>query len=187
MDSLKNFLHKIKLSSVVIALFGLIAGLVAFFRPAAVSLGLCRLVGAGLLVCGISCAVSYFTSNTFRFLKTLEIIGAVLFSAAGIWILVRPEGILRFIYIILGLLLIADGLVDLQIGKVSLFFGKSRIFCTVTALITIFLGVLVIFNPFRTGAAVMRFAGLMLIIGSALGCWMLYKAAKAADDMLDQP
>lgn len=186
MDSLKNFLHKVKLSSIVIALIGFIAGLVAFFRPAAVSLGLCRLVGAGLLVCAVSCVISYFTTDLFRFLKTLELVGAVLFGVAGFWILIRPEGILRFVYIILGLLLIADGIVDLQVGKISLFFGKTRIFCIVTALLSIFIGIMVILNPFGAGNTVMRFAGLMLTIGSILGGWMLYKAAKKTDDMLQQ-
>ena len=176
-DFIKTALKKLQCSSLILPLLGLAFGLLTLFRPNTVSEGLCRLLGAGLLIAAISCLISWFTADTSRFWRGLALFGAIVLGIAALWLLLRPTAALRLVYAMLGISLIADGVSNLQLSSL-LFGGAARRACTVFSILIVVLGVGALLNPLAAGAGITRLAGAVLIVSSLFGLYLLFRFYK---------
>ena len=177
MDIWNTFFKKIQISSLILTLLGSLFGLAALLRPNTVSLGLCRVMGAGILIGAVSCLISYFTSPFSRFWKGLALTGAILLGIIALWILFRPTSVLRLLSLMLGVMLIANGATDFQLGML-LFGGPLRRFSAVFAVVSILLGIAAVLNPLSASALIMRLIGLLLLIGSIFGLYLILRFYK---------
>ena len=122
--------------------------------------------------------------------------GAVLI-AGGIFIFIKPEFLAGFIVTIIGIIMLADGVLKIQYAVDLLRIkGQGWWIILLTAIIMAVAGIVVLFNPFASAVALMTFAGIFLIAdGIADIVSLLYISRKInrlkkameekADDIID--
>ena len=122
--------------------------------------------------------------------------GAVLI-AGGIFIFIKPEFLAGFIVTIIGIIMLADGVLKRQYAVDLLRIkGQGWWIILLTAIIIAAAGIVVLFNPFASAVALMTFAGIFLIAdGIADIVSLLYISRKInrlkkameekADDIID--
>ncbi len=79
--------------------------------------------GIMLLVFGVVKLVGYFSRDLYRLAFQYDLAFGILLIALGVMILVRPESLMAFICITMGLYILADGLFKIQIAAEAKRFG----------------------------------------------------------------
>ena len=124
---------------------------------------ICRGVGAVLCIWGVVRLVAYFRNN--EILGSFGLVQGVALAGFGLYILIRPGIIEVFLTTVFAIIIIVDGILKLQY---ALDFRKLDAggwwIEAVCAAVMIILGIVVLFNPFVTVAAVMLFIGVVCII-----------------------
>lgn len=163
MEEFKNFCKKIKWDSIIISILTLIIGVLCVVMPERSGDVLTIVFGSFLIAMGVAIIIRLFTIDSFfgEHLLLLSILSIVL----GIFVLVYPEAIKGILTVLFGLFIVMDSISSLSD---SIYLSKARVkgwsILFMLSLITIVLGVTVMFSTFET---VMIFAGCSLIIEGA--------------------
>lgn len=162
MDKLKNFFKSIKIKASVAAIALIIIGLLFIIFPGSSANIICYVAGAFLMVWGILCLFTFFTTGIRRADAGDFALGLTLILIA-LLLFIKPWVIAGFLTVLFGIALIVDGAVKIQqfvvMNKLKM---KSRWLVLVVAVISVVLGTLIVFDPF--GEALMIFAGISLIV-----------------------
>lgn len=160
MDSVKTFLKKVKWDSIIISLFTIVIGILCVAMPDAAGDVLCIVFGSFLIAMSMVLFVRYFSFD--RLLGAHLLIMAVVMLILGIFCLVYPGALQSILTVLFGLFIVIDSASSLAD---SIYCAKAKIkgwsILFVLSLLTIVLGISVIFSNFDT---VMIFAGCSLII-----------------------
>ena len=98
---------------------------------------------------------------------------AVLLVAIGLFSFLNPGGIFAVLPIVLGILVLVEGISKLQRGLMLKNYGYQRwVAATVVAGCIIALGILLIFNPFNALVITMRVLGIVLAADGIAGLWV---------------
>lgn len=162
---MKGFLNNRRVSCALSALCFVALGACLLFRPAESSLWICYLLGGALLLTGVVYICSHFVrARGAKVVFQYDLIIGVVLALAGVWILTTPDVIAAFFQYLLGAILIAHGLIDLQ-GALNLRSGGANRWwwAALLALVTLALGAVVIWYPYETINALMMFIGAALI------------------------
>ncbi len=186
MDKLRQFFKKFKIQASVAAVALIIIGLMfIIFRDTSLNV-ICYVAGALIMVWGILCLISFFAapySNNAGDLAlglTLALIALILF--------IKPWVITGILTVLFGIALIVDGAMKLQqfvaMNKLKI---KSRWAVLAIAIVSLVLGILIVFDPF--GSTIMIFAGISLIVAGvmdlcAIGITKDFKA-KSEENVID--
>ncbi|MBP3705101.1 MAG: DUF308 domain-containing protein [Clostridia bacterium] len=94
---------------------------------------------------------------------------AIILTLFGVFCITRPDVILSFLPLVLGILLLIDGIGKLPIAVSAFTSGiGSRVFAGIAALIPLILGIVLILNPFGAAKAVIMFFGVSIALDGAL-------------------
>ena len=152
---MSDLFKRIKWSTLLSAVLTLVIGIFLLVRPDAAVVTISLIVGWMLLISGVVSAVLFFAGKTFGF-AYLNIILGVIGIALGLWIVIDPAFIANFIMVLLGILMLVHGAVDLQSSfELKKIGGRRWGLDMVFALITMALGVLVIFLHFKAAELIM--------------------------------
>lgn len=164
MDKLKNMLKKLKLQAGVAAVALIIIGLMfIIFRDTSLEV-ICYVAGALLMLWGVLCLFTFFATgltgaSDLGLGLTLVLIALLLF--------IKPWVITGILTVLFGIALIIDGATKMQqfvaMNKAKI---KSRWAVLAIAVISLILGVLIVFDPF--GSSIMIFAGVSLIVAGVM-------------------
>lgn len=167
MDKLKDALKKLKVKSTVVAVALIIVGLMFVIFPGSSATIICYVAGALLLLWGIICLVSYFSSGLKKPGSSDLALGITLVCVA-LLLFIKPWAIAGFLTIILGIALIVDGTIKIQqfvdMTKAKM---KTGWLVLLFAIISLVLGILMAFDPFG-GNVLMIFAGISLMVVGVL-------------------
>ena len=106
------------------------------------------LCGSILVVFGVIRLVGYFSKYLFRLAFQYDLVFGILMLVIGSVVLVRPDGVLNFVCIALGISILADALFKIQIAMESKRFGiKEWWLIFDTAIIAGIFGLILIFRP----------------------------------------
>ncbi|MBS5842282.1 MAG: DUF308 domain-containing protein [Clostridiales bacterium] len=106
------------------------------------------LCGSILVVFGVIRLVGYFSKDLFRLAFQYDLVFGILMLVIGSVVLVRPDGVLNFVCIALGISILADALFKIQIAMESKRFGiKEWWLIFDTAIIAGIFGLILIFRP----------------------------------------
>ena len=106
------------------------------------------LCGSILVVFGVIRLVGYFSKDLFRLAFQYDLVFGILMLVIGSVVLVRPDGVLNFVCIALGISILADALFKIQIAMESKRFGiKEWWLIFDTAIIAGICGLILIFRP----------------------------------------
>lgn len=99
---MKDFMQELKLNFILTALFCIVCGVVLFVWPDVSARIVCMVLGAILVLMGAVYLVSFFSSPAGSFMKQIHLLLTICFVAIGVWILLKPEFVIRLIPVIVG-------------------------------------------------------------------------------------
>ena len=167
---------RMKMNRVAASVIGVALGVILLLWPESSLEVLSQLVGLALAIGGVIAVVLYFVNHDGLMLSTLQLIFGVILAAIGVWIFLRPAGLVALIPTIIGLIIVINGVADLgqTITLSRQKYGKwwlSLIF----AVLTIVFGLVLIIKPFGIAAFITRVIGVVLIFNGVSDLWMVSK------------
>lgn len=152
-----------KTGYIVMSMVFCTTGVVFMARPDLSASLIGRILGATLLVFGAVKLVGYFSKDLFRLAFQYDLGFGLLLIALGALVLTRPGGVLDFIFIALGVAILADGLFKVQIAVDARRFGIPTWWLTlVLAIAAGAVGLALVFRPWDSARL------LTILLGAAL-------------------
>ena len=154
----KNASNQDNLSKTLI--LGLV-GLVLLLIPGTLNKLIGILIGGALLITGVLSIIKYTKENIAG--SNLNLVSGILYAVLGVIIIIYPYSIINLVTICLGVYLIINGMLKLKLAFTLKNITDKWIGTLVMGIITIVLGLLLIFNPFA-GITITKLAGAFLVI-----------------------
>ena len=128
-----------------------------------------RALGIGMVVCGATKLGGYFSKDLFRLAFENDLASGILMLAIGVNLLIRTQEVLASFATVLGILILMDGLLKIQIAVEARPFG-IRLWWLIlaSAIVTALFGALIIFRRSESQDMMMRFMGVALILDAVL-------------------
>lgn len=138
-----------------------LVGLVLLLIPGTLNKLIGILIGVALLAVGIIAIVKYIKEKDNG--SSLNLVSGILYSVLGVIIIIYPYSIINLVTICLGVYLVINGLLKLKISFVLKRITDKWIGTLIMGIITVILGVVLIFNPFA-GITITKLAGAFLVV-----------------------
>ena len=140
---------------------------------------LCRLVGVTMLLFGAVKIIGYCSKDLYRLAFQYDLAFGILLIALGGILLFRPDTMVQIICIIMGVCVLADALLKIQIYIDSKAFGLEKWWLIlVAAILTGVAGFLLVLRPMESARAVMILLGVTLITEGLLNLTTILTAVK---------
>ena len=137
-----------KTGYIVISILMCLIGLLFIVFPDAGAMWLGTVCGIVLAVSGAIRILGYFSRDLYRLAFQYDLEFGILLLIIGILILLRGSGFMKLVSIILGILVIVDGLIKIRISRDSHRFGITRWWLILLlAVVTCLAGAIMIFLP----------------------------------------
>lgn len=161
---MKVTLHEQRLSSIIAAIVTIFLGVVMLWWPNLSVQLLCVLLGLVILGIGFAYLAGLIISRKDG-VPSFYLIPGVILIALGGWLVTTPDSVTELIQYIFGAILIVHALIDCE-GVVMMvrYHRKSWRFQLFFTLITMALGLLILYNPFDENG----FSSMVMLIGAAL-------------------
>ena len=165
METFRGTIKEIRKDIFVIAGAMIIAGILFVAFPDTTQKTICYCIAAVLAILGIVRLIAYFKRDRMAVFTSYDLVAGAVLLIVGIYIFVKPDVFAAFVFVAIGIIIIADGFLLIQYA-VDLLRIKSQQWwiLLIIALITIAAGVVVVINPFTSGKILLMFAGILLII-----------------------
>lgn len=166
----------------------LVLGVLLLVMPQTSLLWICYAFGAVVLVTGIVCLIQYARVRGSGFAAPFLLVGGVITAALGLFTLAQPQTVASFLPVVFGLFILVEGCS--RIGA-ALDLAKRKAdkwWVLLLSLLSIALGLLLLFDPFEAAVSAVMLCGVLLIVEGALSlACALYAAMelRALDRMAD--
>lgn len=135
--------------------------------------------GTIMLLFGIVKLVGYFSKDLYRLAFQYDLAFGILTLALGIIILLNPDNIMNFICVVLGVAVLADGLLKIQIALDSKRFGISKWWLILAvAFIACVCGILLLVRPSESIRVIIVLMGISLLAEGILNLSTVITAVK---------
>lgn len=167
----------------------LVLGVLLLVMPQTSLLWICYAFGAVVLVTGIVCLIQYARVRGSGFAAPFLLVGGVITAALGLFTLAQPQTVASFLPVVFGLFILVEGCsrigaaLDLARRKADKWWVLLLL-----SLLSIALGLLLLFAPFEAAVSAVMLCGVLLIVEGALSlACALYAAMelRALDRMAD--
>lgn len=156
-------------STVLMAVIYVIFGFILMIFPEISGTAFCWILAAASAGFSITHLLRYYQGKKVGFLRIGSLILGVIFAVFALVCALRPDWILSFLPLVLGIVLIADATGKIphtiDIWKQNPSLKNPTLF---SCLIPLIIGVIIAFNPFQTAKAVIFVAGLGIAIDGGL-------------------
>lgn len=152
-----------KTGYIIMSLVFCAAGGVLIARPGLSAALIGRVLGGAMVLFGAVKIVGYFSRDLYRLAFQYDLGFGLLLIALGVLVLVRPAGVLDFIFTALGVAVLTDGLYKVQIAVDAKRFGISAWWLTLALAIAAgAVGLALVFRPWDSARL------LTVLLGAAL-------------------
>lgn len=163
--AMRKILMEIKKYSIIIMIVSAVLGVLLIAFPDQMLAYTSLFMGGAFIACGIFAIINYLIKRRFVFTLTLGIIAVV----SGLIICLAYKQIISVIVFLIGIFLLAGGLVNLvNAFYVASAMPHSWIVTTVLSVASIALGIVSMTNPFHAQNPLVRFLGIALLVFAAL-------------------
>ena len=182
---MRTILREQRRSSIAAAAITIMAGLLLVFWPGRSINLLCMILGIASGVIGIIYILGWITRRK-EGAPAFFVLPGVLLIALGLWLIGKPESVVRLIQYMFGAILIFHGVVDLQ-GAIALMRQRCDRWWLdlLLALLTVGLGILILVNPFGTFATLVMLIGAALIFDGGSDLYLIWRLSRAVKDFDD--
>ncbi len=141
----------------------LIVGIALILWPEALLQTACYIIGAIVLIAGLSSIFSYLKIKDEMFSARVTLVIGIVVSGLGLFLLLQPKTVASILPVIVGLFVLFDGISRLQTAWHLKQAGYEKWWgMAIPSLISAGLGGLILFNPFGTAALMVQMIGLIL-------------------------
>lgn len=184
-----QFLKNLKANYTVSAVICMIIGLVLIIWPGTSTQVVCKVLGAVLLIYGAMQIFMYvLAKERSLYLQGMLVLG-VIFAVLGAWILLKPEMIIAAVPVIMGIIIVMHGLHNTaQAIKLKSMNYEKWWLALLLGILTIMLGGVLVYNPFKVVDTVVRVIGAFLIYDGISDIWIisrLFKSKRAMTQVID--
>ena len=168
-----NGLTKYKHIFIWLSCLYILLGLILIIWPTASAYTVCYVAGAIVLIIGIAKMFSYFSKRSITPIGfTFDLAYGIIMALLGLFMLIFPGIVVSALPIALGILIIFDSIIRLQIAFEFKKNGYDKWkLSLILALITIAFGIAMLFNPFAGAAALTVFVGIALLAAGIVNLW----------------
>ncbi len=166
-----------KLSAVISAIVMLAAGVLLFLFPGESLVIAARVLGGAVLLYGVVGVISYLLAESAD-RSYLKLVFYILIGLVGAAILITPGFIIDIFPILVGILIVISGIDTIVTCFAVKRAGGSMGLLLVLGLITLALGALIIANPFKVQATLVRIIGAVLVYGGVVDIIEVIKSRK---------
>ena len=140
---------------------------------------LCRLGGAIMILFGIVKINGYCSKDLYRLAFQFDLASGILLIALGLLFIIRTGSIISILCTIMGIYVLADALLKIQIAIDSKAFGIRKWWLILSAaILTGIAGFLLIFRPSESARIIMILFGLTLLTEGILNLITILTAVK---------
>ena len=184
-----DFLRGLKVNYSISALLCVILGLVLLIFPGTTTQIVCMLLGIVLFAYGaIQIVLNLFNKERTIVSQGMLVLGIV-FAVIGGWIMLKPEMIIMAVPVIVGVLIVIHGLHNATQAFALKSSGYEKWWVDfLLGALTVVLGGILIYNPFKVVNTVVRLIGIFLIYDGLSDVWILsriFKVKKDAGKIID--
>lgn len=176
---MENFFKKIKANYMVSAALLTLFGLVLLIWPKTSTTVLCIALGCVLVVCGVTRLAVFLVSRDGSLYSSMNLLSGIVLLVVGIWIVVKPEGVLFVVPIVIGIVVIFHGVHDFgqAINLYKSGYDKWWV-ALILGIITTGLGILLVVNPFEAIETIVRVVGICLMYDGISDMWIVSRVSK---------
>ena len=144
---------------------------------------ICVLAGILFIADGIIKIIGYFSRDFYCLAFQFDLGFGILMIAMGVLILVRRESLLRLIFVIFGLLILADALLRIQMSVEAKKFGLNLWWgILIIAVVTGVFGMLLLIDPAGGAKLTVIFTGIAFLLEGILKlCVVIYTVRLRSD------
>jgi len=162
---MSNFIMKYLKSSFLSSIGLTILGFLLFFQAEITIVSISYVIGGILVAIGTLALIRYINQLHKNVKNELDIIYGLGTIILGIVVISNPKAIASIIPFVLGIIMIISSSAKLQIGlQMRKDNNHTWVFTTITSLLTLMCGILLIFNPFAGAKFITKVIGILLLI-----------------------
>lgn len=164
-----NRIQAAKLGYIIISILLCVLGVVLIAVPDFSASLLCWTGGLLLVLFGLIKIVGYCSKDLYRLAFQYDLAFGILLIALGVILILRTETMIHVIWALLGIFILADALLKIQIAIDSKVFGIRQWWLILSAaIITGIVGFLLILHPTESAQVVMILLGISLLFEGIL-------------------
>lgn len=164
-----NRIQAAKLGYIIISILLCVLGVVLIAVPDFSASLLCWTGGLLLVLFGLIKIVGYCSKDLYRLAFQYDLAFGILLIALGVILILRTETMIHVIWALLGIFILADALLKIQIAIDSKAFGIRQWWLILSAaIITGIVGFLLILHPTESAQVVMILLGISLLFEGIL-------------------
>ncbi len=168
-----------KTGYIIISAVFCIAGILFIARPELSVKIIGRGLGIAMILFGCIRLVGYFSRDLFRLAFQYDLEFGILLIALGVIVFIRSPNVMNFIFIALGIAILADGLFKVQIAMDSKRFGIAAWWLILLlAVLTGFVGLLLVFRPVESAHVLTMLLGVSLLAEGILNLCVVVSTVK---------
>lgn len=168
-----------KTGYIVLSVLLILAGVVLIVHPSFSISVIGIATGIFMIVFGIFKLVGYFSKDLFRLAFQYDLAFGILLIALGAIVLLKPESVMNFICIAMGISVLADGLFKIQIAADSRQFGiKGWWIILAAAIATGLVGLVLVFRPSGSTQVLTVIFGISMLADGVLNLITVLTAVK---------
>lgn len=171
-----ELIRKAKSAYIAMSVIMLILGLALVIWPEISLSVLCLTVGIVLLIFGVVKLIGYFSKDLYRLAFQFDLALGIFTLIFGIILIIHPANIVMLLPVIMGVLILLDGVFKIQTAMDARRFGMERWWAIMfLAVVTAIFGLLLVIRPFEGAVAVMVLLGITLMVDGIQNlCVVLY-------------
>ena len=180
---MKSIIQDMKQNYFVNAVIMVVLGLVLVIWPHILGVMLCYLLGGALILMGVIQLVVFLRGERLGFYNKFSMFMGIVLVLLGIWICTQPRIVLSIIPVVVGIIVVLHGLMDLQYTLDIRRTGNTKWWIAlVAAIITLVVGLLLVFNPFTAYEVTMILLGIAMLYDGGSDLLLLVFAHLAQKD-----
>ncbi len=184
-----QFLKNRKANYTGSAIICIIVGLVLVIWPGTSTQVVCKVLGAVLLIYGAMQILMYILAKERSLYSQGMLLLGVIFAVVGAWILLKPEMIIAAVPVIMGIIIVMHGLHNAaQAIKLKSLNYEKWWLALLLGILTMALGGVLIYNPFKVVDTVVRVIGIFLVYDGISDIWIisrLFKSKRAIPEVIE--
>ena len=176
---LNNRIKAAKIGYIIISILLCVLGIVLIAVPDFSVTLLCVLGGGIMMLFGLVKIIGYCSKDLYRLAFQFDLAFGILFVVLGFILIIRTDAMVNLICIVMGICVLADALLKIQISIDSRAFGIKKWWLILAmAILTGVAGFLLIFRPSESIQIIMILFGIVLITEGVLNLITILIAVK---------
>ena len=176
---LNNRIKAAKIGYITISILLCVLGIVLIAVPDFSVTLLCVLGGGIMMLFGLVKIIGYCSKDLYRLAFQFDLAFGILFVVLGFILIIRTDAMVNLICIVMGICVLADALLKIQISIDSRAFGIKKWWLILAmAILTGVAGFLLIFRPSESIQIIMILFGIVLITEGVLNLTTVLTAVK---------